>query len=150
MTQAKHIVFRPYTATDEDVCLSIFDANCPEFFAPSERDDYASFLAADTEGYEICVVDELVAGAFGLVGESGRTMSLNWILLSPQSHGLGVGSAIMHRVVDLGRASGLRMVSIAASHKSAPFFAKFGAVETEVTNNGWGPGMDRVDMELHL
>ena len=31
---------------------------------------------------------------------------------------------------------------------SATFFARFGATETKRTCDGWGPGMDRVDMVL--
>ena len=51
----------------------------------------------------------------------------------------------MARVSDIGDG---RPVSIAASHKSAPFFARFGARIVETTPDGWGPGMHRVDMEL--
>jgi hypothetical protein len=53
-------------------------------------------------------------------------------------------------VVDVGRASGSRIVRISASHKSAPFFERFGAEPTSVTEDGWGPGMHRVQMELQL
>jgi hypothetical protein len=63
---------------------------------------------------------------------------------------MGIGSAIMSRITRLGRASGVRCVSIAASHKSAPFFAKFGATALNSIENGWGQGMHRVDMELRL
>ena len=34
--------------------------------------------------------------------------------------------------------------------KAAAFFARFGAIEKVTTPDGWGPGMDRVDMELNL
>ena len=57
---------------------------------------------------------------------------------------------MMERVVSLARASGVSTISIAASHKSAAFFERFGALAMERTTDGWGPGMDRVDMELRL
>ncbi len=63
---------------------------------------------------------------------------------------MGIGSVIMSRVSTLVRASGVSLVTIATSHKSALFFAKCGAVEINFTDNGWGPGMHRVDMELPL
>ena len=72
-------------------CLDIFDANCPEFFAPNERQEYENFLNCDSKGYEVCDESE-------------------------------------------GRA----------------FFAKLGATPTSSTVDGWGPGMDRVDMVLAL
>ena len=43
---ATNVTFRSYVSTDKSVCLKLFDANCPEFFAPNERVDYAEFLDA--------------------------------------------------------------------------------------------------------
>lgn len=145
-----NITFRPYCDADRQACTRIFDANCPEFFAPNERQEYEEFLEGVSGGYEVCEVDGTVRGAFGLFvdGENGKM--LNWILLDPQTQGIGVGSRIMERVIQLSRASQTRVVKIAASQKSAPFFAMFGASTKSSTKNGWGPGMDRVDMELSL
>ncbi len=142
------VAFRPYTHADREACLELFDENCPEFFAPNERDDYANFLDAEPEGYEACIVGDRIAGAFGLIAGNARRMHLNWILLDPKFQGLGIGSAIMGRITTLAMAAGIHVVDIAASHKSAPFFAKFGAVVTARIHDGWGPGMYRVDMEL--
>lgn len=142
------VAFRPYTHADRQACLELFDENCPEFFAPNERDDYANFLDAEPEGYEACIVGDRIAGAFGLIAGNARRMHLNWILLDPKFQGLGIGSAIMGRITTLAMAAGTHVVDIAASHKSASFFAKFGAAATATTRDGWGPGMHRVDMEL--
>ena len=100
--------------------------------------------------YEVCEVDGKVLGAFGLFVDGEDMKTLNWILLDPQTQGIGVGSTIMERVIQLSGTSQTRVVKIAASHKSAPFFARFGASTTSLTKNGWGPGMDRLDMELPL
>jgi diadenosine tetraphosphate (Ap4A) HIT family hydrolase len=62
--------------------------------------------------------------------------------------GGGVGRAIMADVMRHATALGAQWVDIAASHKSAPFFARFGAREQSRTLDGWGLGMHRVDMEL--
>jgi GNAT superfamily N-acetyltransferase len=144
------IRFRPYSGADRETCLKLFDANCPEYFAPNERADYQRFLDAGSRGYELCLIDEKIAGAFGLMGNGASRRSLNWIMLDPQFQGLGAGRAIMERIAALAASEGLKAVDIAASHKSAPFFSRFGAVTTRVTENGWGPGMHRVDMEWPL
>jgi len=130
--------------------MSIFDANCPAFFAPNERQDYLRFLDGTPKGYEVCSVEGKVCGAFGLFADDQDVKRLNWILIDPQTQSTGVGSKIMKRVIQSGRQSQTRVVKIAASHKSAAFFARFGAIVTSSTKNGWGPGMDRVDMELTL
>ena len=145
-----NISFRPYCSVDYQACTSIFDANCPEFFAPNEREKYQKFLERAPEGYEVCEVDGQVLGAFGLFGDDQDAKTLNWILLDPQTHGMGVGSKIMERVIQLGRASEAKKVRIAASQISAPFFAKFGARTASTSSDGWGPGMHRVDMVLPL
>ena len=142
--------FRPYTDRDKEVCLDLFDANCPEFFAPNERADYASFLDSGPEGYELCLADGRVAGAFGLIGNGNLRRRLNWIMLDPRFQGSGTGRAIMDLIRTRAAAAGIRAVDIAASHKSARFFEKCGAVTVAVAENGWGPGMHRVDMELLL
>jgi GNAT superfamily N-acetyltransferase len=144
------INFRPYCNADYPACTDIFDANCPEFFSPNERQDYECFLEDVPEGYEVCEVDGCVLGAFGLVGDGNDVMILNWILLDPHRQGIGIGSKIMERVLHVGRTSKIKMVRIAASHRSAAFFARFGATTTSSTKDGWGPGMDRVDMRLAL
>ena len=142
--------FRPYRNEDNKACIRIFDANCPAFFAANERDEYQDFLASAPQAYQVCDVDGQVLGAFGLFRDSQKSMVLNWILLDPQTQGLGIGSKIMERVLQLGRGSEATTVNIAASHKSAPFFAKFGAKPAATIQHGWGPGMHRIDMVLSL
>ena len=142
--------FRPYNSTDRETCLAIFDANCPSFFAPNERADYISFLDATPEDYEVCEVDRGIVAAFGLTPGDANDNRLVWIMLDPGSQGAGIGSVIMQRIISQSRDSGSWMIRIAASQKSAPFFAKFGAKVTAHTKDGWGPGMDRVDMEIVL
>ena len=147
---AINTIFRPYASADRSVCLGLFDANCPEYFAPNERIDYAEFLDASPLSYELCLVNGEIQGAFGLSENGLQQSSLNWILLNPNFQGMGIGSSIMNRISAVAHQAGVRLVKIAASHKSAPFFAKFGAIEIAAMKNGWGPGMHRIDMELHL
>ena len=147
---APTVTFKPYLPTYKEACLKLFDANCPEFFASNERTEYENFLETNPKNYELCIVEGSVVGAFGLMGDGTSHRNLRWILLEPSSQGLGIGAKIMGRVVLNASESGVRVVNIAASHKSAPFFAKFGSTEVTVTTNGWGTGLHRVDMVLRL
>jgi GNAT superfamily N-acetyltransferase len=141
-------VFRCFQATDTERCLAIFDRNCPEFFAPNERADYAAFLARGPGSYEVCSQGDGIIGAFGLLtGNAGRAR-IEWILLDPCAK--GTGAAMMHRAIGRARCAGATQIDIAASHLSAPFFAKFGARTTRVLPHGWGAGMHRHDMVLDL
>ena len=85
-----NIIFRPYCNADYQACTDIFDANCSEFFAPNERQEYERFLEDVSEGYEVCEVDGRVLGAFGLLGDGKDEKRLNWILVDPQTQGIGI------------------------------------------------------------
>ena len=130
--------------------MALFDANCPDYFAPNERYNYVNFLANDPGGYEVCEMDGAIVGAFGLSDVDDATMTLNWIMLHPDSQGMGVGSSIMAHAIKHAVDAGAAELTIAASHRSAPFFGKFGAKTVATIENGWGPGMHRVDMTISL
>jgi GNAT superfamily N-acetyltransferase len=140
---------RGYAAGDTAACLALFDRNCPTWFAPNERPDFADYLAASGSDYRLCERGGATVAAFGVTTRSGRAR-LNWIMVDPAAHGHGIGAAIMAEAAALARRAGASAIDIAASHLSAPFFAHFGAQQTERIDHGWGPDMHRVDMVLEL
>lgn len=140
--------FISYKAENKAACLAIFDQNCPRYFAPNERADYESFLNETPKGYECCVFEGTVVAAYGLIVTGSTRGSLNWIMISPQAQGRGIGAAIMERVFEEARRQHLELIDIAASHHSMGFFAKYGAQTVKEQIDGWGPHMHRVDMEL--
>jgi GNAT superfamily N-acetyltransferase len=139
--------FHAYDIHSDKACLTLFDANCPAFFAPNERQDYALFLDEASSDYVVVKWDGEVVGAFGLFSAADDAR-LNWIMVDPQRKGLGVGRAIMQEATARARHLGAGAIHIAASHLSAPFFARFGARQTRYAEDGWGPGMHRIDMVL--
>ena len=139
--------FRSYRDGDRADCLQMFDENCPEFFAPNEREDYAAFLAEAEGDYTVVLDGGRMAGAYGLAPHGGG-LALRWILFARAMQRRGLGAAVMSRVLEDMRTRSVTVLHIAASHKSAPFFARFGAQPVTTTRDGWGPGMDRVDMVL--
>jgi len=155
----KELSYQPYVSASLDGCLKLFDANCPEYFAPNERQDYINFLEASPDAYELCYVSGKLIAAFGVFPEEGvinddscatRAASLNWILIDPDMQGSGIGTELMSRALYRARILGAQTLKIAASHKSAPFFKKFGAEVIRETHDGWGPGMHRIDMVIEL
>ncbi|WP_299773612.1 GNAT family N-acetyltransferase [uncultured Pseudoteredinibacter sp.] len=155
----EELLYRPYVSASLDDCLKLFDANCPEYFAPNERDDYKDFLEASPKAYELCIVSGKLIAAFGVFpegkamggdGREARNASLNWILIDPDMQGSGIGTELMSRALNRASLLGTQALKIAASHKSAPFFKKFGAEVVRETPDGWGPGMHRIDMVIEL
>ncbi|QFU75819.1 GNAT family N-acetyltransferase [Halioglobus maricola] len=144
------VTFRSFSANDVDACLALFDMNCPEYFAPNERVDYAKFLHSTPRDYEVCLVADGIVGAFGLVQNEPGQSSIDWILLSSNMQGTGIGTIIMNRVIGQARDNDVKIIHIATSHKAHQFFAKFGATIVSETKDGWGEGMHKIDMELRI
>lgn len=142
--------YRAYRSSDREACLALFDANCPQYFSPLERNDYSQYLERQTGDYQLCVEGDRVLGAYGVNKGEDRRCTLNWILLAPAAQGRGLGRNIMGRVMEQAMAGEMSELLIAASHLSAPFFARFGARTVRTINDGWGPDMHRVDMRLDL
>ena len=145
------IRFIPYDERNFGGCLSLFDGNCPQYFAINERQDYSDFLQSNPLGYVLGFSGETLVSAFGLnVGSSGSKASLSWILVSATAQGNGLGNNMMDHLIELAVQQGVSILEIAASNLSAPFFAKFGATTISETAHGWGLDMHRVDMRLVL
>ena len=147
----EELQFRSYDNSCLEACLKLFDENCPQFFAENERKDYLEFLRNQSESYEVGLSYGQVVAGFGMSNDPqvnrGR---ISWIMVSPLSKGRGVGAEMMYRVKELAKEKGVEVLDIAASHLSAPFFAKFGAKELKTVTDGWGPNMHRIDMKLVL
>lgn len=135
--------------TKKTAYLNLFDENNPEFFAEDERADYTAFLEQNPSGYKVGLIDEEVACAFGLDVQENRAR-ITWIKVSQSVKGRGIGNKMMVNAIEESKSSGVQVIDIAASHLYAPFFAKYGAVVVQETEDGWGPDMHRVDMEIRL
>ncbi|WCL53039.1 GNAT family N-acetyltransferase [Gimibacter soli] len=143
--------FKPYGPDDNDACLALFDANCPAFFAPNERADYAAFLSEAPEGYLVCLHQGRIVGAFGAMPHrDADARSLNWILIDPTMQRLGIGKAMMAEAARQALVAGASLIHIAASQYSAPYFARFGAEEAGFIKDGWGPDMHCITMVWRL
>ncbi|WP_153913748.1 GNAT family N-acetyltransferase [Shewanella sp. TC10] len=149
--------FKNYQQIDEKACLKLFDDNCPLYFAENERADYQHFLQSQPADYQVCLINNEVVGAFGLLPNSDESdekppvsKRINWILICSKAQGLGIGHLFMQSAISQATKEGIEYINIAASHLSAPFFSKYGAKTILETHDGWGKDMHKVDMKLYL
>ena len=121
----------------------------PAFFAPGERADYEHFLDTAPAHYRVYLAGGRIVAACGLrVGDDDRRGRIQWILVDAAQIGSGLGNRMMTDLLAEAVAEGLHVVDISASQKSAPFFERYGAVEQSRLSEGWGAGLDRVEMEM--
>lgn len=143
--------FRSFQPVDVAACTALFDANCPRFFAESERPAYAEFLRGRPAGYHVCVIDGKVVGAFGIRATGEKKARVNWVIVDPQLHGSGIGSKMIKHAKEIA-VNDLKcaMIEVCATHKSAPFFARFGAHSVATRRTAVNDGTLEVDMEMPL
>tara|TARA_R110002096_G_scaffold416576_3_gene619568 strand:+ start:11899 stop:12339 length:441 start_codon:yes stop_codon:yes gene_type:complete len=144
------ISFKSYEARDKNACLSLFDQNCPDFFAPNEREEYEGFLDTNRSEYLLCTTEGQIVGVFGIFPKRPGECNLNWIMLSPNTQGMGLGTLIMDEALKQAKDINASVIHIATSQVAYKFFEKFGAVIVLETENGWGPDMHKIEMELQL
>lgn len=146
------ITIRPYDPQDRAACLAIMASNIPAFFAPEEKDEFAAFLDNAEHPYLVLEFKGQIVGCGGyMINQARMEAGLNWGMIHDAFHGRGLGRWLLNARLDAIRESGqVARVVIDTSQHSAPFFARFGFVETTITPNGYGPGLDQVDMTLAL
>ncbi len=131
--------------------MVLFDENCPAYFAENERADYADYLKNKADHYKVAYLGQKLVAAFGIgFGTKESRARITWIMVSPDTHGKGIGAKMMDYAKEYAASQNVKTIDIAASHLSAPFFAKFGATTVKTTEHGWGPDMHRHDMEITL
>jgi GNAT superfamily N-acetyltransferase len=153
MMSSVQINVRPYTLQDRLACLAIFDGNTPDYFAPSERVEFAAFLDSGSADY---LVLETAAGV--IVGCGGYYVTsaagiagLAWGMVDRVWHKRGLGRVLLEaRLAELRRFSDAKLVRVHTSQNSRGFFERCGFRAVRVVPDGFAPGIDRVESELAL
>ncbi|SFI41084.1 GNAT family N-acetyltransferase [Albimonas pacifica] len=141
---------RPYAPADRAACLAIFDACTPRFFDPSERPAFTAWLDAPPPGADHLVIaregDVLACGGWMREGEAAV---LCWGMVAPALHRQGLGRRLtLARLAAMRRAPGVALLKLDTTPASRGFYAGLGFEVVAVTPDGYGPGLDRVDMTL--
>ena len=142
------LTFRLYDSSQVEACLSLFDSNCPAFFAAEERRDYFDFLSAAPLNYFLGLEGNNVVCAFGYSTTSDERPSLNWIMVAPAYQKSGAGNAMMGLYIDYLVANQKQFGSISTSQHDEHYFERYGALRIGYAEHGWGEGMHRVEMLL--
>ncbi len=143
---------RPYLPTDRAACLGLFESNVPEYFDPAERTGFEAFLDDPDCPYFVMEHNEAIVGCGGYaLAQQDSLASLVWGMVRRDSHKLGLGRfLLLYRLREIGKADGIQIVRLDTSQKAEPFFRKQGFKATGVVKDGYGPGLDRIEMVMKL
>lgn len=140
-------IVRPYAIGDKDACLALFDSNVPNFFDSTERDLFVAFLDQPAGHYFCIEQDGRIVGCGGFVREARGQARFTWGMVDQAHHGAGLGRLLTeHRLREIVKAGDYKEADLSTTPRVAPFFEKFGFVETGREKDGFAPGMDKVLM----
>lgn len=148
---------RPYTSADKAACLAIFWGNTPPFFGENEAVDFDDFLDRQPCPYFVIEQDgEIVACGGYFVDEATRTAGLAWGMVRRDLHQQGIGKYLLfYRLYHIGtKYAGDDdhpfTVLMDTSQHTRGFFEQVGFVVTSLTENGYAPGLHRLELTLTL
>lgn len=144
---------RPYLESDLAACLSLFASNCPPYFDPSERADYAQFLSDpdDHGSYFVLELDGEVLACGGIFVRPDGMGGLSWGMVRQDRQRQGLGTVLTDfRLEQLRRLPGVREVQIDTSQHTEAYYARHGFVVTSRREDGFAPGLHEIKMSLHL
>lgn len=146
------MLFRAYEPTDAEACLALFDSNVPAYFAVSERQGFADFLAAlpTSEVRYLVVVDRDRIVACGGVGLREGEARMCWGIVDGGRHGARIGSELLLVRLLRGAELGATRAGLDTIPKTVPFFARFGFAVVREVEDGYGPGIHRRDLSMDL
>ena len=148
------LAFRPYTTADAEACLRLFDSNVPRYFDPSERADFAAFLAAPTCPYLVGIAPDgavLACGGWFREDDAPATGGLAWGIVDGAWHGRGLGRQLLAVRLDGLRAmEGVDDLVLRTSQHTERFYARSGFEVVRRVPDGHAPGIDLVEMRCDV
>jgi len=142
---------RPYGRGDREACLALFDGNVPDFFDAGDRDGFARFLDDPTATLLVAESAQGTVVACGGWYLDGDRAGLAWGVVARGFHSRGIGGALLRERLRQIRADGrARRVDLRTTQRVQGFYERFGFIVRSSIPDGFGPGLDRVEMELVL
>ena len=74
-----------YDKSNFEECLSLFDENCPKYFALNERNDYIKYLKSNPKGSKSLFSNKKIIAAYGFNINKTFPCTLSYIIVSPSS-----------------------------------------------------------------
>ena len=116
---------RPYSLTDQDACLAVFDSLTP---LPSPRAEFLKFLQHPDGSYFVMQQNEAIVGCGGYINSpEGGQARLIWGMIRSDLQRQGLGRfLLMYRLREIGKSGDIQLVHATAPQHSARFFERQG------------------------
>ena len=141
---------REYVDNDHGQCLALFDSNTPVYFASTDRNDFASFLKHTKDRY--LVMEHPMHGIVACGGwylKSDRSIGgLSWGMVHQNYQKQGFGTKLLQARIEELRQAGAVCARIRTTQVVQRFYEKAGFKIISTEPDGFGVGLDLVEMEI--
>ena len=161
------MTIRKYNIEDKEKCLAVFRSNCPKFFDLSEFELFLNWLDHQTneltnyqsptytnsekDAYfviEIPTVGVIACGGYYIL-KAENEARLAWGMIHANFHKQGYGTLLYnHRKEIIKNNWPNHLITLGTSQHTFPFYEKMGMKVTATIKSGYGPQLDRYDMNL--
>lgn len=133
-------------------CFELFLSNTPKFFADWEYEQFEKYLEnyATTEMFYVLLNNGKIVGCGGYE-ESDDAIELIWCMIHSSLHKKQYGSILLSlRLEEIKKQFASAVVNIETTQVAEGFFKKHGFQVVNCTQDGFGKGLDKVDMQLNI
>ncbi len=149
-----NLSLHPYQPADFIACMIIMKSNIPKFFLQEELKDFEQYLTRmvkfnlDCPYWVVKNADEVIGcGGVGPSLLDSNRIVLIWGMVDRRFHHKGVGKLLtMHRLEYARKQWPEQAVSIDTSQHTTGFYQHLGFKVIEWKKDGYGPGLDRVEL----
>lgn len=145
-------MIRPYRPEDKQELLAILRLNMPQYFAPSEEQDYIDYLATEATDYFVVEEKGEIIGAGGINYFYQEALArISWDIIRPKYHGKGIGTALaLYRIVEIKKKPAINFIVVRTSQFVYQFYQKLGFELDKIEKDFWAPGFDLYQMKQEL
>jgi predicted GNAT family N-acyltransferase len=140
----------PYDPREHrEACLALFDGNVGGAFRAEERDEFAAFLSHPPGPYFVLLHGEAVVACAGIAFEDRRraVASLCWAIVQRPRQGRGLGRLLVEGcLAEAESQASCTSIRLETIPETEAIFQRFGFERVELERDGYGPGLDRVEM----
>lgn len=143
---------RKFIRKDFESIRSIFNANTPQFFDPSEEKELIHYLNSEIEDYFVIENDGQIIGCGGInYMDNGKIGIISWDIIHPIFQGQGAGQKLLAHRLNILKSNKLsKKIIVRTSQLTTKFYEKSGFTLIETRKDFWAKGFDLCQMEINL
>lgn len=144
------MTIRVYKRVDRNDCLEIFDSNCPQYFATTEKILFANWLdKEDREEYYVLTEGDEIIACGGIYKDKKENLAgLAWGMVHHNFHKKGYGKQLtLFRLARLSEDFPGITQKVETSQHTFGFYELMGFKTITITKDGFATGIDKYVMK---